>query len=85
MPDEEQKKEKEKIIVPWFPGPIDDEWDSPAYNDFWSPIERAVDKRILDAKAAGKEVELVSPDENKSQNTSTRRSKCHEIFLKLKR
>jgi hypothetical protein len=51
MPDE---KQKEKIVVPWGPGPTGDEWDSPGYDHFWSPVERAVNQRILDAKAEGK-------------------------------
>lgn len=58
------ERQKEKIVVHRFPGPIGDGWDSPGYNDFWSPVERAVNQRILDAKAKGKEVELVAPDEN---------------------
>ena len=65
MPDETQKV---KIVVPWFPGPIDDEWDSPGYNDFWSPIERAVNQRILDAKKEGKEAELVAPNDSEESN-----------------
>jgi len=52
--------EKVKVVAPW-PGPADDEWDSPGYNSFWSPIEEVVNKQILDAKAEGKEVEIVHP------------------------
>ena len=60
-------KEKVKIVVPWFPGPIDDEWDSPGYNDFWGVTQRVVNQRILDAKKEGKEVELVGPDDDDSK------------------
>ena len=58
------EERKVKIVVPWFPGPNDDEWDSPGYDDFWSPVERAVNQRILDAKVEGKEVELVAPNDS---------------------
>ncbi len=61
------EKQKVKIVVPWWPGPIDDEWDSGGYNDFWGTTERVVNQRILDAKAEGKEVELVAPNETGSE------------------
>ena len=56
------EKEKVRIAVPW-PGPNNDEWDSGGYNDFWGTTERVVNQRILDAKAEGKEVELIAPDD----------------------
>lgn len=58
-----KEKEKDKIVVPWFPGPNNDEWDSGGYNEFWGPTERVVNQQILDAKKEGKEVELVAPNE----------------------
>ncbi len=50
--------EHDKDALPRSPGPIGDEWDSPGYDAFWSPIERAADKRILDANKRGRESEL---------------------------
>ncbi|OGZ08601.1 MAG: hypothetical protein A3D65_05125 [Candidatus Lloydbacteria bacterium RIFCSPHIGHO2_02_FULL_50_13] len=60
MADENQKI---KIVVPWWPGPTGDEWDSPGYNEFWGPVERTVNQRILDAEKEGKTVELVAPND----------------------
>jgi hypothetical protein len=54
-------KKIEKIRVPWK-GPIDDEWDSPGYNEFWGPTEVAVNKQIEDARKASKEIEIIHPD-----------------------
>ena len=56
-----EEKPKVKVRMP-LKGPIGDEWDSPGYNEFWGPIERAFQKRIKDAEAAGFEVEIVEGD-----------------------
>lgn len=54
-------EKKEIITIPWWPGPKDDEWDSPGYDAFWHPVECAIDEKIKNALAAGKKVELVEP------------------------
>lgn len=60
------EKEVEEIVVPWWPDhPIDDEWDSPGYNEFWGPVEQAVQYRIDEARRQGKEIKLVAPSDTK--------------------
>lgn len=56
-----KEKEVEEIVVPWWPGPKDDEWDSPGYHEFWGPVEQAVQHRIEEARRQGKEIKLVEP------------------------
>ena len=52
------------VVIPWSPGPFKDEWDNGGYNDFWDPVERAVNQRILDPQTKGSGAQLVSPDES---------------------
>lgn len=50
------EREVVEVEVPWAPGPIDDEWDSPGYHSFWGPTEQAINKRIGKLKEQGKEL-----------------------------
>lgn len=57
----------EEIVVPWWPGPFGDEWDSPTYDAFWAPVEQSVNQHIREAKEAGKTVKLVEPNKSNSE------------------
>ncbi|HUC94699.1 MAG TPA: hypothetical protein VMR19_01690 [Candidatus Saccharimonadales bacterium] len=46
------------LRTPW-PGPIGDEWDSPAYNSFWHGAEQEIDKRIKRLESVGIKVKLL--------------------------
>lgn len=65
MPDEQNI---EKIIVPWWPGPEGDEWDSPGYHEFWHLHEEEVERRVAEARKAGKKIMLLAPGETTSTN-----------------
>ncbi|HOX95910.1 MAG TPA: hypothetical protein PLI45_00805 [Candidatus Woesebacteria bacterium] len=43
------------ITVP-SPGPVDDEWDSPSYDSFWSPVENELQRKIKRLESVGKKV-----------------------------
>ncbi len=55
-----QKTESNEITLklPWS-GPEGDEWDSPAYNDFWGPVEQNFNRKIKTLERVGKKVRVV--------------------------
>lgn len=46
------------LTVPW-PGPVDDEWDSPSYDSFWSPVENEFQRKINRLESVGKKVKIL--------------------------
>lgn len=50
----------DEIVVrtPWD-GPKKDEWDSPAYNSFWGPVERNFQNKIDTLEKIGKRVKII--------------------------
>lgn len=52
-----QKSDSDEIELklPWS-GPVSDEWDSAAYNDFWAPVEQNFNRKIKTLERVGKRV-----------------------------
>lgn len=46
------------LTTPWS-GPVADEWDSPAYDDFWSNAEKHFNEKIHLLEKVGKKVQVV--------------------------
>ncbi|QQG41307.1 MAG: hypothetical protein HYV90_04010 [Candidatus Woesebacteria bacterium] len=48
-----------ELKTPWS-GPVGDEWDSPAYNDFWGPVEQNFNRIVKTLEKVGKKVKVIS-------------------------
>ena len=65
------EKDVEKIVMPWWPGPDENEEDSPGYYEFWGPAMRAVDIQVEQARKAGRKIMLLTPGETTSTNITS--------------
>jgi hypothetical protein len=52
------------------------EWeeDSPAYYDFWAPVERRLNREVEEAKASGKEWKVITEEEAENMGIIPRES-----------
>ncbi|MEK7064765.1 MAG: hypothetical protein AAB973_04130 [Patescibacteria group bacterium] len=46
------------LTIPWS-GPVGDEWDSPSYDGFWSPVENEFQRKIKRLESVGKKVKTL--------------------------
>lgn len=60
MADPEKTGELVELVAPWSAEPIGDEWDSPAYDAFWHPIEEGFRKKVEKLQCEGKTVVIVT-------------------------
>lgn len=52
-------KSEEIVLMNPSSGPVGDEWDSPAYDSFWGPVEREFQSKIERLERVGKRVKVV--------------------------